>query len=144
MEEASKRRFRFSTVNPKPNGRTLVQVQHAVPHRELNPDYDIDDDDDDDDDDDYSFMFQGDRVRDAAWDCDWVGTPVSFQRSLVFVIACANKEFKLTAGKCVPVTKQTMMNVRLTFLGNKLLLSINCVSFVLNKFNNDNAKIETT
>jgi hypothetical protein len=51
-------------------------------------------------------------VRDAAWGCDWVGTPVPFQRCLVFIIAAANKEFTLTAGKFVPVCNKTMMNVR--------------------------------
>jgi len=56
-------------------------------------------------------------VRDAAWRCDWVGTPVSFQRCLVIVIATANKEFTLTAGKFVPVCNKTMMNVR-----NKLFI----------------------
>jgi hypothetical protein len=51
-------------------------------------------------------------VRDAAWGCDWVGTPVPFQRCLLFIIATANKEFTLTAGKFVPVCNKTMMNVR--------------------------------
>ena len=50
-------------------------------------------------------------MRDAAWGCDWVGTPVSFQRYLVFIIAAANKEFTMTAGKFVPVSNETMMNV---------------------------------
>jgi len=57
-------------------------------------------------------LFQAESVRDAAWGCDWVGTPVSFQRCLVFIIATANKEFTLTAGKFVPVCNRTMMNVR--------------------------------
>jgi hypothetical protein len=52
-------------------------------------------------------------VRDAAWSCDWVGTPVPFQRCLVFIMATANKEFTLTAGKFVPVCNKTMMNVRI-------------------------------
>jgi hypothetical protein len=51
-------------------------------------------------------------VRDAAWGCDWIGTPVSFQRCLVFIIATANMEFTLTAGKFVPVSKNTMIKVR--------------------------------
>ena len=51
-------------------------------------------------------------VSDAAWGSDWIGTPVSFQCSLVFIIASANKEFKLTAGKFVPVSKETMLNLR--------------------------------
>jgi len=57
--------------------------------------------------------FQAEIVRDAAWGCDWVGTPVSFQRCLVFIIATANKGFTLTAGKFVPVSNSTMMNVRI-------------------------------
>jgi hypothetical protein len=57
-------------------------------------------------------LFQAECVRDAAWGCDWVGTPVPFQRCLVFIIATANKEFRLTAGKFVPVCNSTMMNVR--------------------------------
>jgi hypothetical protein len=55
---------------------------------------------------------QAERVRDAAWGCDWVGTPLPFLRCLSFVIKMANKEFMLTAGKIVPVSKATMMNVR--------------------------------
>jgi hypothetical protein len=55
---------------------------------------------------------QAERVRDAAWGCDWVGTPLPFMRCLSFIINLANKEFVLTAGKFVPVSKATMMNVR--------------------------------
>jgi len=51
-------------------------------------------------------------VRDAAWGCDWVGTHVQFQRCLVFIIASANKEFTLTAGKFLPISNKTMLNVR--------------------------------
>jgi hypothetical protein len=51
-------------------------------------------------------------VREAAWGCEWVGTPVPFVRSLNFVINIANKKILLTAGKFVPVSKETMMNVR--------------------------------
>jgi hypothetical protein len=61
----------------------------------------------------YYVLFQAENMRDAAWGCDWVGTPVSFQRSLVFIIASANKEFTLTAGKFVPVSNTTMINVRI-------------------------------
>ncbi|XP_021941208.1 odorant receptor 2a-like [Zootermopsis nevadensis] len=50
-------------------------------------------------------------VRDAAWSCDWVGLPLFIQRPLVFIIAVANKEFTLTAGKFVPVSRTTMLNV---------------------------------
>ena len=61
----------------------------------------------------YYELLQVENVRDAACGCDWVGTPVSFQRCLVFIIASANKGFTLTAGKFVPVSNTTMMNVRL-------------------------------
>jgi hypothetical protein len=53
-------------------------------------------------------------VKEAAWGCDWVGTPVPFQRCLVFIITTANKEFTLTAGKFVPVSNVTMMNVSIS------------------------------
>ena len=61
----------------------------------------------------YCEIFQVENVRDAAWGCKWVGTPVSFQRSLVFIITTANKGFTLTAGKFVPVSNTTMINVRI-------------------------------
>ena len=50
-------------------------------------------------------------MRNAAWSCEWVGTPVRFVRSLSFIINIANKEIQLTAGKFVPVSKATLMNV---------------------------------
>jgi len=50
-------------------------------------------------------------VRDAAFGCDWMGSPIPFQRSLVFIIAAANKEFQLTAGKFIPVSNVTTSNV---------------------------------
>jgi len=56
-------------------------------------------------------IFQAESVRDAAFGCDWVGTAIPFQRCLMFIIATANKEFQLTAGKFVPVSNVTMMNV---------------------------------
>jgi len=56
-------------------------------------------------------MFQTEGVTDAAFGCDWVGTPIPFQRCLMFIIATANKGFQLTAGKFVPVSNLTMMNV---------------------------------
>ena len=62
-----------------------------------------------------SSLLQAESVSDAAWGCEWVGTPVPFVRSLSFVIAMANKELVLTAGKFVPVSKVTMMNVRYYF-----------------------------
>jgi hypothetical protein len=56
-------------------------------------------------------MFQADSVRDAAFGCDWVGKPIQFQQCLKFIMATANKEFRLTAGKFVPVSNVTTMNV---------------------------------
>jgi len=56
-------------------------------------------------------MFHAQSVRDAAFGYDWVGTPIPFQRRLMFIIATANKDFQLTAGKFVPVSNVTMMNV---------------------------------
>jgi hypothetical protein len=57
---------------------------------------------------------QAEMVSDAAWGCDWTGTPVSFQRCLVFIIGTAKMGFTLTAGKFVPVSNKTMLNVRLS------------------------------
>ena len=57
-------------------------------------------------------MLQAESVREAAWGCQWVGTPVPFVRSLSFIINVANMEIVLTAGKFVPVSKTTLMNVR--------------------------------
>jgi hypothetical protein len=72
-------------------------------------------------------------VREAAWGCDWVGTPVPLQRCLVFIIATANKEFTLTAGKFVPVCNKTMMNVRLLMLQHyeKHLIMLNIIKIQL-------------
>jgi hypothetical protein len=56
-------------------------------------------------------MFQAESVRDVAFGCGWVGTAIPFQRCLMFIIATANKGFQLTAGKFVPVSNLTMINV---------------------------------
>ena len=61
-------------------------------------------------------MFQAESVRDAVFGCDWVGSAIPFQRSLMFIIATANKEFQLTAGKFVPVSNVTMMNVCIIYV----------------------------
>ncbi|XP_033607070.1 putative odorant receptor 85e [Cryptotermes secundus] len=54
---------------------------------------------------------EAEKVREAAWGCDWVGTPISFQKCIRLIIAVANKEFTLTAGKFVPVAIRTMVNM---------------------------------
>ena len=64
----------------------------------------------------YYELFQAENMRDAVWGCDWVGTPVSFQRCLIFIIAISNKGFTMTAGKFVPVSNSTMMNVRIRII----------------------------
>ena len=56
-------------------------------------------------------MIQVESVRDAAFGCDWVGTPIPYQRCLMFITATANKGFQLTAGMFVPVSNVTAMNV---------------------------------
>jgi len=48
-------------------------------------------------------------MRDAAFGCDCVGTPIAFQRCLIFVIPTAKKELRLTAGKFVPVSKPPIL-----------------------------------
>ena len=71
----------------------------------------------------YYELFQAENIKDAAWGCEWIGTPVSFQRCLVFIITTANKGFTLTAGKFVPVSNTTMMNVRkIIILSSTLML----------------------
>ena len=57
---------------------------------------------------------QAETVSNAAWNCDWIGAPVSFQRCLIFIIATAKMGFTLTAGKFVPVSNKTKLNVRLS------------------------------
>jgi hypothetical protein len=56
-------------------------------------------------------IFQAESLRDAAFGCDWVGTPIPFQRCLMYIIATAKKGFQLTAGKIVPVSNVATMKV---------------------------------
>ncbi|KAJ4437196.1 hypothetical protein ANN_17331, partial [Periplaneta americana] len=49
-------------------------------------------------------------VKNAAWNCDWVGTPVSFQKCISLIISVANQGFTLTAAKFTPVCNVTLMN----------------------------------
>jgi hypothetical protein len=56
-------------------------------------------------------VFQAESVKDAAFGCEWVGTPIPFQRCVMSIIATANKELHLTAGKLVPVSNVTMVMV---------------------------------
>jgi hypothetical protein len=59
----------------------------------------------------YYEVFQAESMRDAAFGCDWVGTAIPFQRCVMFIIATANEGFHLSAGKFVPVSNVTTLNV---------------------------------
>ncbi|PSN45737.1 Odorant receptor 102 [Blattella germanica] len=48
-------------------------------------------------------------VRFAIYESDWIGSPVPTQKSMVFMMAAANNEFKLSAGGFIPVTRETML-----------------------------------
>jgi len=61
-------------------------------------------------------VLQSGRVRDAAWGSDWVGAPVSYQQS-IRIVMIVSKEFNLTAGKIIPVSRRTVMVVRETSSG---------------------------
>ncbi|XP_021936578.1 odorant receptor 4-like [Zootermopsis nevadensis] len=53
---------------------------------------------------------QSGRVRDAAWGSEWIGSPISHQRS-INIMMTVSKEFSVTAGKIIPVSRHTMMTV---------------------------------
>ena len=65
--------------------------------------------------------FQAESIRDAVWESNWVGTPVSFQHCLIFIIVMAGKNFSLTAGKFVTVSNRTMINVSNGFCMHKCM-----------------------
>jgi hypothetical protein len=56
-------------------------------------------------------MFQAGIAKDAAYGCDWVGTPIPIQRCLMCIIAAANKGVQLTAEKFVSASNVTTINV---------------------------------
>ncbi|PSN50405.1 Odorant receptor 77, partial [Blattella germanica] len=51
-----------------------------------------------------------DSVKGSAYEVDWIGAPIPFQRSILLMITRTNQSFVLTAGKFVPVNNETMMN----------------------------------
>ena len=57
------------------------------------------------------YFFQSAKIREAVWCSNWIGMPVSYQKSLVFIMQ-ASEEFVLTAGKSIPISRKTMMTVR--------------------------------
>jgi hypothetical protein len=61
-------------------------------------------------------------VSDAAWGSDWIGTPTSFQKSLIFVIATSKREFTLTAGGFVTVSRESMLKVSAMSLSSLCIL----------------------
>ncbi|KAJ4437179.1 hypothetical protein ANN_17314 [Periplaneta americana] len=52
---------------------------------------------------------QYESVKDAAWSSEWIGTSVSYQRCISFMISVSSKGFNLQAGKILPVTYSTLM-----------------------------------
>lgn len=50
------------------------------------------------------------ELREAVWGCNWVGAPIVEQRALIFMMA-ATKDFNLSAGGVIPVSRHTMMQV---------------------------------
>ncbi|PNF25909.1 hypothetical protein B7P43_G10643 [Cryptotermes secundus] len=52
---------------------------------------------------------QAENVKQAIWESEWVGAPLSQQRTLKFMIAAANREFALTAGGFAPLTRHTLV-----------------------------------
>jgi len=77
-------------------------------------------------------MFLAESVRDAAFGCDWVGTAIPFQRCLMFINATANKEFRLTAGKFVPVSNVTTMDVCMYLCINVCMYMCICLFVYMN------------
>jgi hypothetical protein len=64
-----------------------------------------------------SFSFQAQDIKQAIWESEWVGAPLEQQRKLMFMMAVADKEFALTAGGFVPLTRHTMLMVSHVNLG---------------------------
>ena len=54
--------------------------------------------------------FQSEKLRDAVWACEWIGTPLPFQKSVMIVLR-ATKEFTLNAGKIIPLSRHTKQAV---------------------------------
>jgi hypothetical protein len=71
-------------------------------------------------------MFQSGKVRDAVWGSDWVGTPISHQRSLN-IIMTVSEEFIFTAGKIIPVSRRTFMLVSIHAPGIPFWAIIQCI-----------------
>ncbi|PSN45732.1 hypothetical protein C0J52_17115 [Blattella germanica] len=56
-------------------------------------------------------MLAAEEVKFAAYSCDWTGCSLSEQKSLMFIMAVASKEFIITAGGVIPVNRETMLAV---------------------------------
>ncbi|PSN49281.1 Odorant receptor 96 [Blattella germanica] len=51
------------------------------------------------------------NVKRAAWGCDWIGTPIPVQKTILFIIARGNTDVTITAGKFVPLSNVTLMHM---------------------------------
>ncbi|PSN45630.1 Odorant receptor 97 [Blattella germanica] len=71
-------------------------------------------------------------VKTAVYDVDWIGTPISFQKSLLFITKMADKPFKLTGGKIKPINNETLMDI----LNNTYVM----FTFLLNMQNKQSEK----
>ncbi|PSN49273.1 Odorant receptor 91 [Blattella germanica] len=56
-------------------------------------------------------MQKSKELEEAIWESNWVGAPVVFQQCVLFVGAASSKELKFTAGKFVPMSNNTMLNI---------------------------------
>ncbi|XP_069688276.1 odorant receptor 42a-like [Periplaneta americana] len=50
-------------------------------------------------------------MKNAAWSSDWIGSPVPYQRCILFIMSVSNKGLNFMAGKIVPVTNSTLMGM---------------------------------
>ena len=64
----------------------------------------------------------------TAYCADWIGSPISEQKALMFMMAAAN-EFIISAGGFIPASRETMLAVSTVFT----ILFLNLILFV-NKY----------
>ena len=57
------------------------------------------------------FFFQINNIKFSAYDADWVGAPISFQRSILVITTATTRDFTFTAGKFIPINNETLMSV---------------------------------
>ena len=65
--------------------------------------------------------FQAEKVREAAWECDWVGAPTSFQKCIISILDNGNQEFVISAEGFINISNSTLLKVlKLYSGGNKM------------------------